>query len=339
MNDRPGYSCALPPTADVAEQARLAEQLGYQRVWVFDAPALFGDMWVALARIASRTERIGLGAGVTAPGLRHPVVTASAIGSVHELASGRLVAAFGTGYTSRFTIGRAPATWDELVRHHRQLRALLDGEVVEIDGEPCQLAHLPGLGPERPIDVPLWLAVSGPRGFAAARGLDVPGLFLTAVPEAGNREWADRGPVESALLRFGTVLRPGEDHTAPRVIEAAGPGYASMALHATWLRAGEAVDALPGGKHWRAAIEAERPANERHLTVHQGHLTRLTDRDRPAVAAAGPAITQIGWTGDPASLATRFAQAGAAGITEVVYAPMGPDVSGELEAFAAAIAT
>lgn len=330
MMNRPGLSCALAPTAGVVGAARLAERLGYRRIWVFDSPALYGDLWVALARIAAETERIGLATGVAVPGLRHPMVTASAIGSVHELAPGRLAVAFGTGYTARHALGNKPVAWAELARHVRQVRALLDGEVVDIDGRACQMMHLPGHGPQRPINVPLWVAASGPKGFAAARELDVPGVIMTRIPVEGESAWP-----ECALLRFGTVLRPGEDHTSPRVIEAAGPGYASI-VHAAWQHADQAADAFPCGREWRAVIEAERPEGQRHLIVHQGHLSQLTERDRDLVAAAGPTLLNVGWTGDSASLAARFDQAGAAGVTEIVYVPAGPDIAGELSAFAAA---
>lgn len=330
MTARPSYSCALAPTADVVDKAKLAERLGYQRVWLFDSPALHGDMWVALARIASGTDRIGLATGVAVPSLRHPMVTASAIGSIHELAPDRLIVAVGTGYTARHALGKKPIPWADTVRYVRQVRALLDGEVVEIDGRPCQIMQLPGFGPSRPINVPLWVAAAGPKGFTAARELDAPGVVMTSVPAESDRGWA-----QCALLRFGTVMRAGEDHASPRVIEAAGPGYASI-IHAVWQNTGNAVDALPGGKAWRTAIEAERPEDQRHLVVHQGHLSQLTERDRAVVTAAGPAILEPGWTGDAAFIAARFDEAGAAGVTEIVYVPAGPDIAGELEAFAGA---
>jgi 5,10-methylenetetrahydromethanopterin reductase len=330
MTGRPAYSCALPPSADVVDKARIAERLGYRRVWVFESPALHGDLWIALARVAEATERIGLGTGVAIPGLRHPMATASAIASVHELAPGRLVAAFGTGYTSRILLGQKPVPWAEVTRYVHQVRSLLRGKVVNIDGRPCQMMHLPGFAPGRPIDVPVWIAASGPRGFAAAREFDPPGIVVTGIPPEPHRGWA-----ECALLRFGTVLRPGEDHTSPRVAEAAGPGYVST-VHAVWQHAGAAVDALPGGAQWRAAVEAERGEHQRHLIAHQGHLTSLTERDRGLVSSVGPAILRHGWSGDAASLRERFDRAGATGITEVVYIPAGSDINGELEAFAAA---
>ncbi|WP_370935353.1 LLM class flavin-dependent oxidoreductase [Amycolatopsis sp. cg13] len=321
-------SCALPPSAAIAEQARQAERLGYHRVWVFDSPALHGDLWIALAQVAAATERIGLGSGVAVAGLRHPMVTAAAAAAVAETAPGRLTLAFGTGHTARRALGQRPVRVAGLVREVRQVRSLLAGDVVEIDGKPCQLRQLPGFGPARPVDVPVWLAASGPRTAEAAAGLDVPGVLTTGLP---GRPWP-----ECALLRFGTVLRPGEDHAAPRVVEAAGPGWASI-VHAVWENDPAAVDELPGGQRWRAEIEAARPEPERHLDVHQGHLTTLTARDRGLAAGAGPALLTPGWTGTPAQLRDKADQAAAAGVTEIVYVPAWPDVTAELAAYAEAL--
>lgn len=322
------YSCALPPTRTVVERARLAERLGYHRLWVFESPAMYGDPWVALARVAEATGRIGLATGVAIPGLRHPVVTASAIATVAELAPGRLVAAFGAGATGRTALGLEPVRLAELREYAGQVRGLLAGDVVEVGGRPCQLVHLPGATARHPVDVPVWLAVSGPKGLRTAREAGVPGVIATSVPPGGLHGWAD-----AALLRFGTVLAPGEDHTSPRVRAAAGPGYASIA-HLTWQRAGTAVDSIPGGRAWRAALESARPPHERHLAAHQGHLTTLTDRDGPLVDAAGPALLTPGWSGDAATIDKRIQEAAADGVTEVVYVPAGPDPDRELTAFA-----
>jgi hypothetical protein len=50
---------------------------------------------------------------------------------------------------------------------------------------------------------------------------------------------------------------------------------------------------------------------------------------RQAVPAAAPAILHSGWTGDAASIRLRLAEATAAGVDEVVYAPAGPDIAGD----------
>jgi len=324
----PLMSLGLPPSARIVEYARLAERLGYHRVWVFDSPALYGDLWIALARIAEGTERIGFGAGVAVPSLRHPMVTASSIATVEELAPGRLVTAFGTGFTARRTLGRKAMRWADLATYFRQVRTLLAGGVTEIDGQACQLLQPPGWGPERPIRTPLWVAPGGPRGFATARELGVDGVVLMMPPGEPVDEWP-----ATALLVSGTVVRPGEDHTSPRLIEAAGPWYATT-YHGVWELFPDALDGVPGGATWRDAMLAARPDAERHLAVHEGHGMVLTERDRAAIREAGEGILTGGWTGDPPAIRARMR---AAGVGEVVFTAAGPDVPGEITAFADAV--
>lgn len=329
--DAPRLSVGLPPHRDIVEHAQRAEALGYRRVWSYDSPALYGDVWVALARVAEATSTIGLGTAVAVPSLRHPLVTASAIASIEELAPGRLVAAFGTGFTARRAMGQKPMTWAAFATFIRQLRALLDGEVVDVDGQACQMIHPDGFAPARPIATPLWAAPSGPKGFATARSLPIDGVMLTGVPAPQHSGWPD-----SAAIVSGTVLQPGEDHTTPRVVEAAGPWFATS-FHAMWEMFPAALDHAPGGTVWRDAMLATRPESERHLAVHEGHVVAITDRDRTALVAAGPAILQSGWTGDAASIRARAATMVDAGVQEIVYTPAGPDIPGEMAAFAAAL--
>ena len=201
---RPLYSVALPPSRRIVEYAQAAEALGYRRLWLFDSPALYGDVWIGLARVAEATERIGLATGVAIPSLRHPMVTASAMATVEDLSPGRLVAAFGTGFTGRKTLGQKPMPWSELARYVRQVRGLLAGEVVEIDGAACQMLHPAGWAPPRPIATPIWVAPGGPKGFAVARELADGVIVSGGLPEPYG-EWDSR-----ALLVFGTVIAPAK---------------------------------------------------------------------------------------------------------------------------------
>ena len=75
-------SCAFATSLQSHEHARIAEDLGYERAFFYDSPALYPDVWVQLCRAAERTSRIGLGPGVLIPSLRHPLVTASAIATL-----------------------------------------------------------------------------------------------------------------------------------------------------------------------------------------------------------------------------------------------------------------
>ena len=72
----------LAPGPLALEAAELAERLGYHRVWLYDSAAIWEDIWVHMGRIATATERIGLGTAVLVPNLRHVMTTASAIATI-----------------------------------------------------------------------------------------------------------------------------------------------------------------------------------------------------------------------------------------------------------------
>jgi 5,10-methylenetetrahydromethanopterin reductase len=158
------------------------------------------------------------------------------------------------------------------------------------------------------------------------------GVFSAAVPQpdaVGVTDWR-------ALLAFGTILDDGEDLASPRVIDAAAPA-AVVLYHATYERMGAAgVDALPGGRAWREAIEAF-PETERHLAIHAGHLVKANPRDEPHVAELIPFASNLALTGTAEELPQKIAALEALGVTELVYQPAGSDIGRELRAFASAV--
>ncbi|MCA9511943.1 MAG: LLM class flavin-dependent oxidoreductase, partial [Myxococcales bacterium] len=314
-------SCGLAPNVDVVAHAKLAESLGYERVWVFDSPALYGDLWIALARVAEHTRRIGLGTGVLVPHTRHPLVTASAIATIEALSPGRLALAVGTGFTARMTMGQRPLAWSYVERYVRALRALLRGETAEWDGELVQMLHAAGQAPPRPIDVPILIGANGPKGLAIAREIG-DGVMAAGAPQPGFA-W-------SALLQMGTVLEAGETLHSARVVDAIGPAIAAM-YHGAYEAGGAGVDQLPGGKGWREEIEAF-PEAERHLRIHEGHVTDLTERDRRHLS---PDLGAAFLVGEARQVRERLDGLAAAGATELMYVPIG-DVERELRAMAGA---
>jgi 5,10-methylenetetrahydromethanopterin reductase len=306
----------------VVDQARLAEELGYTRCWLYDSPALYRDVWVSLAQVAEATTRIGLGPAVLVPDQRHVMAQAAAIATLEELAPGRLAVAVGTGFTGRMAMGRGPLSWAATGAYLRALRGLLRGETVEVDGRKLRMLHGPGDAPARPVTTPILVGANGPKGLAIARELG-DGIMCVGAPQPGW-EWC-------ALLAFGTVLDDGEDASSPRAVAAAGPAFAVM-YHAIWESDPAAVDNLPGGATWRAAVE-QLPEDERHLAVHEGHLVAPNERDQLVMEHAPALLPHVGWTADAATLRERLKAIEAAGATEILYAPMGPDVPRELRAF------
>jgi 5,10-methylenetetrahydromethanopterin reductase len=106
--------------------------------------------------------------------------------------------------------------------------------------------------------------------------------------------------------------------------------------HAVYERGGAgAVDALPGGRGWRRAVEAH-PESERHLAIHEGHLVKANPRDEPYVADLIPLASATGLTGTAEQVSKRVEELAALGVTEVVYQPAGSDIERELGAFASA---
>jgi 5,10-methylenetetrahydromethanopterin reductase len=324
-------SCAFATSSYTPAHVQVAETLGYRRAWLYDSPALYPDVWMVLSRCAERTSRIGLGPGVLVPSLRHPMVNAAAIADLVDQAPGRVAVAVGSGFTGRFTLGKRPMPWRQVAEYVRCLKALLAGETAEWEGAKVRMLHLPGFGAKRPINVPILIGADGPKGLAVAAELG-DGVFSAAVPQPDAVKAADW----RALLTFGTVLDEGEQLSSARVLDAAAPAAVVM-YHAAYERGGAAVvDALPGGRGWREAVESY-PETERHLAIHEGHLVKANPRDEPHAADLIPLASAAALVGTAQQVSERVAGLGALGVTELVYQPAGSDIERELRAFASAV--
>ena len=193
-----------------AADVRRAEALGWDAALEPDSQLRRRDTYVLLAAAARATERIVLGPLLANPVNRHPTVTASSIATIDELAPGRTLLGWGIGDTAVRLAGLKPARVKELEDSARLMRALLDGEAVEVGAErPARLPH------HRPV--PIWIAAGGPRTLRMAGGV-ADGVFIrvgthrenitTAVEaiRAGARE-AGRDPAAVGLgAIFHTVL-------------------------------------------------------------------------------------------------------------------------------------
>src|SRR6185295_14318383 len=136
------------------------------------------DTYVLLAAAARVTERIALGPLLANPVNRHPTVTASSIATVDELAPGRVLLGWGVGDTAVRLAGLRPARVKELEASTRLMRALLDGQAVEVGAaRPARLPH------HRPV--PVWIAAGGPRTLRMAGGV-ADGVFIRVGTHAAN---------------------------------------------------------------------------------------------------------------------------------------------------------
>lgn len=315
-------SCGLPPGPQFAELAVLAEKLGYSRVWIFDAAPLWEDPFIHLALAAEHTSQIGLGTAVLIPVERSEMAMASAIATIARLSNGRFRAGFGTGNTARRTMGQRPLTLRTLGNYVTAVRALLSGGTVDIDGEPARMLHAEGLALPRPVELEIWLSAFGPKAVTLAEHI--------ADGIVGNPA---RHALPTATMLAGTVLEPGEDPASERVKEAVGPWRAAGYHEAYAIGGSGAVDAMPGGRGWRQALEDLAPPGQRHLLTHEGHVTHLTRRDRSLLDHDSGFPMVIG---SPNTIKDRLARLSERGVQEVIYTPSGPAVARELAEFCAA---
>jgi 5,10-methylenetetrahydromethanopterin reductase len=161
-----------------AADVRRAEQLGWDAALQPDSQLRRRDTYVLLAAAARVTERITLGPLLANPVNRHPTVTASSIATIDELAPGRVLLGWGVGDTAVRLAGLRPARVKELEESTRLMRALLDGEAVEVGAaRPARLPH------HRPV--PIWIAAGGPKTLRMA-GAVADGVFIRVGTHPAN---------------------------------------------------------------------------------------------------------------------------------------------------------
>ncbi len=80
---------------ELVEQAKLAEDAGFDAVWLTDF--YNRDAFVRMAMVGAATSRIGVASGIAYSFARSPVITAAAAADVDEITGGRVILGLGTG--------------------------------------------------------------------------------------------------------------------------------------------------------------------------------------------------------------------------------------------------
>jgi 5,10-methylenetetrahydromethanopterin reductase len=148
--------------AEIIRSAKLAEEIGFDTLWMLDSHLLFREVYTLFGAIGASTSRIRLGTAVTNPLTRHPTVTASAFATLAELTAGRATLGISVGDSALKAMNLDIAKMSTLEDTVRRCRALLAGEEVSFaDGEHAKLHHTSW-------HVPIYMAATGPKMLALA---------------------------------------------------------------------------------------------------------------------------------------------------------------------------
>jgi alkanesulfonate monooxygenase SsuD/methylene tetrahydromethanopterin reductase-like flavin-dependent oxidoreductase (luciferase family) len=169
--------------AQVLDEFRMAEELGFDHAWLCDhlldtdgpPDHPIHEAWTLLAALAASTSRIRLGVLVSSNTFRHPAVLLKQAVTVDHVSNGRLILGFGTGWYGdehrRYGIPLPPPgprvdRFEEAV----QVVSLLMGQArTTFSGHYYQLDDAP-LEP-RPVQqpgIPLLISAHRPRMLAIA---------------------------------------------------------------------------------------------------------------------------------------------------------------------------
>ncbi len=205
------FSVLTHSVARAVELARLGEELGYERCWVYDEGLAAPDVYVTMTAIAAATNKIEIGPGITNPYTRHAGTTASAVAAIDEFSGGRAFLGIGAG--GSLTLDplaierRLPLTAvSETISACRQM---FRGDVVSMHGRAVNLSHASLLHPCS--DTEIWLAGRGPKmlelGGGACDGVYLDFVYKPELPSITNRiRNAGRASGNNPRLSYSTML-------------------------------------------------------------------------------------------------------------------------------------
>ena len=252
-------SGALGLPGPMLEIAERAEALGFDTLWTADHLVLpvesqtsypyapgqkirldprhaFIDPMIALAGVATRTQRIGLGISVYLAALRHPIVAAKLAASLDQLSGGRVRLGVGAGWipeeyeTLGIPFGERGRALDD---HIRCMRALWSEELPRYEGTHYRVENI-GFDP-KPAQSRLPVLVGGNAPVARRRAARLgDGWHVIDVPlpelEQGMAELrsecieAGRAPEEVVVsMRAQVAITEAPLPEAQRVAPLMGP--------------------------------------------------------------------------------------------------------------------
>ena len=161
------------PLDEIVKLVKLAEDVGFEYAWITDHYNN-KNVYETLALIASATETIKMGPGVTNPYVRSPAISASAIATIDEISEGR--ATFGIGPGDKATFDALGIEWTKPVSTIKaaiaDINTLLAGDKTEGGAQ---------LGGAKAVQehIPIYMGAQGPKMLETA-GEIADGVLINA---------------------------------------------------------------------------------------------------------------------------------------------------------------
>ena len=190
------FGVMFDPVSEAAGWCRLAEAHGFEYIYFIDSPIRWREMSPFLTLAVLNTTKAKIGACVTNPVSRNPVVTASSHAALQEMSGGRIILGLGKGDSALRTLGERPARLKEFKEKSLLIQQLANGVPVTYTPQvPAEEKwHSQGTG-EVTLQltwaskkrVPLYVAGYAPKILRWA-GEAADGVFLQ-IAEPSTIEW------------------------------------------------------------------------------------------------------------------------------------------------------
>ena len=352
------FGIALVTEPKSVEVVQRAEDLGFHRVWFYDSQLLCSDPFVVMALCAKATRKIRLATGVLIPSNRIAPVAANAFATLNALAPGRIDCGVGTGFTARRTMALGAMKLSDMIEYVRVMRELWSGKTVSasVEGrEPRKLRFINQ--PPRfacfdlahPISVHISaFAPKGRRLTAESADGWIDFVFGVEGAIADLRKLdadckvigRDPNTLWKTGFTLGCVLQDGEASDSPRARAQAGP-QAIVILHNA-VESEERGSPLTLPPTLQPALQAYRkiyqgfPRDERHLLLHEGHLTHVRPEEEAFLNSEF--LRAVTMTGTRNEIRHRIATLEAGGFHEIAI-QLVPGQEAALEQWAEVLGT
>lgn len=223
--------------------ARSLEDWGFSAFWYPDEK-FYRDCYIGLSLVAISTRQLRLGPCITDPYSRHPILTAVAIGTLAELAPGRVWLGIGPGGRGLPEIGVTQARPAVAIREAVEIiRGLLSGQSVDYHGEILSLKDRP-LDFQAPPDIKILIGTGHGRYVQQLAGEIADAVMLAnyARPEIIQKslKWVEKGAakagkqladrylisrVDVAVHEDGALARAA---VAPKILSALRASYPDL---------------------------------------------------------------------------------------------------------------